>query len=160
MKILVIRAGALGDVVLTLPVLHILRAQFPKAHIEIMGYPTTLEWIRGQGYVDAVQSIEQSGMAGFFLRDGVLPEDLRTYFGAFDGILLYSQDQEGVFAENLRRTGAGQVGTWPAFPPEGERVHETHHLLKGMVGAGFKSALTDIEPEDRIPRIEFQTESP
>lgn len=153
MKILVIRAGALGDVILTLPVLRVLRAHFPGAHIEVMGYPATLEWIQGQGYVDAIRSIEQGDMAGFFVRDGDLCRDLRAYFGRFDWILLYSQDQAGVFAENLRRTGAVQVIAWPAFPPAGERVHESDHLLRGMVRAGLEPAPTGIEAEDRIPCV-------
>lgn len=146
MKILVIRAGALGDVILTLPVLRVLREHFPRAHIEVMGYPATLGWIQGQGCVDAIRSIEQGSMASFFVRDGSLPEDLRTYFGRFDWILLYSQDQEGVFSENLRRAGARQVISWPAFSAAGERVHENDHLLKALRGLG-------IEVDNRTPCI-------
>ena len=38
-KILVIRGGAIGDFILTLPVLSALQAQFPQAELEVLGYP-------------------------------------------------------------------------------------------------------------------------
>ena len=38
-KILVIRGGAIGDFILTLPVLSALRAQFPDTRLELLGYP-------------------------------------------------------------------------------------------------------------------------
>ena len=38
-KILVIRGGAIGDFILTLPAIAALRNQFPQAHLEILGYP-------------------------------------------------------------------------------------------------------------------------
>ena len=38
-RILVIRGGAIGDFILTLPVLSALRQQFPETQIEVIGYP-------------------------------------------------------------------------------------------------------------------------
>ena len=38
-KILVIRGGAIGDFILTLPVLAALRRQFPQTRLEVLGYP-------------------------------------------------------------------------------------------------------------------------
>src|SRR5436309_4990067 len=38
-KILIIRGGAIGDFILTLPALAALRRQFPDAHLEVLGYP-------------------------------------------------------------------------------------------------------------------------
>jgi ADP-heptose:LPS heptosyltransferase len=37
-RILVIRGGAIGDFILTLPALKALRNTYPDAHIEILGY--------------------------------------------------------------------------------------------------------------------------
>jgi hypothetical protein len=38
-RILVIRGGAIGDFILTLPAIAALRRQFPAAHLEVLGYP-------------------------------------------------------------------------------------------------------------------------
>ena len=51
-NILVIRPGALGDFVLTLPVFAYLRRKFPQARIEVMGYPSIAEMIVGRYYAD------------------------------------------------------------------------------------------------------------
>ena len=37
-RILVIRGGAIGDFILTLPALKALRDSMPHAHVEILGY--------------------------------------------------------------------------------------------------------------------------
>jgi heptosyltransferase-2 len=36
-KILVIRGGAIGDFILTLPAIAAMRSQFPQAHLEVLG---------------------------------------------------------------------------------------------------------------------------
>ena len=38
-KLLVIRGGAIGDFILTLPALAALRCQFPQSSVELLGYP-------------------------------------------------------------------------------------------------------------------------
>ena len=38
-RFLVLRGGAIGDFVLTLPALRALRERWPDAHIELLGYP-------------------------------------------------------------------------------------------------------------------------
>ena len=63
-KILVIRGGAIGDFILTLPVMNALRTQFPEASLEVLGYEHIAVLAREGGVVDAVRSIEAAGMAG------------------------------------------------------------------------------------------------
>jgi heptosyltransferase-2 len=57
-KILVIRGGAIGDFILTLPVLSALRQQFPNAKLEVLGYPHIAQLAVTGGLADAVRSIE------------------------------------------------------------------------------------------------------
>ena len=42
-KILVVRGGAIGDFILTLPAIAALRGRFPLAQLEVMGYPHIIE---------------------------------------------------------------------------------------------------------------------
>ena len=67
-KILVIRGGAIGDFVLTLPAIAALRRQFPAAHLEVLGYPHIAQLALAGGLVNRVQSIEAGALAGFFAR--------------------------------------------------------------------------------------------
>ena len=100
---LVIRGGAIGDFILTLPALAALRQQFPKAHIEVLGYPHIAELALTGGLVQRVQSIEARALAGFFARNGELSEELAEYFSGFNLIVSYLYDPDGIFQANVKR---------------------------------------------------------
>ncbi len=104
-RILVIRGGALGDFILTLPAIRLLRDAFPNARLEIMGYKHIVALAELAGYADATRSIEAGALAGFFARDGTLDPKLAEYFGSFQQIVSYLFDSDEIFATNLRRTG-------------------------------------------------------
>ncbi len=57
-RILVIRGGAIGDFVLTLPALKALRDAWPQARIEILGYKHIAALAENRFYAQAVRSIE------------------------------------------------------------------------------------------------------
>ena len=57
-RILVIRGGAIGDFILTLPAIKLLRDSFPAAHLEILGYKHIVALAEMSGYADATRSIE------------------------------------------------------------------------------------------------------
>jgi heptosyltransferase III len=100
-RILVIRGGAIGDFILTLPAIKLLRDQFPQAHIEILGYPPIIVLAEGRFYADAIRSIEERPLATFFAKDALLPAELTEYFGSFDLIVSYLFDPDGTFQNNL-----------------------------------------------------------
>lgn len=108
-RILVIRGGALGDFVLTLPALKALRDAHPKARIEILGYPQIAAIADKRFYADAVRSIEYGALSRFFARGAELPSEWRDYFAGFDLIVSYLYDPDRIFEENLRRSGAENI---------------------------------------------------
>jgi hypothetical protein len=63
-NIVVIRAGALGDVILTLPALQALRLRYPDASLRVVGYPAL--WQIAGSLIDAVISIDAPMFAGLF----------------------------------------------------------------------------------------------
>ena len=65
-RILVIRGGAIGDFVLTLPAIKLLRDRFPKAHIEILGYKHIAALAEKRFYAQAVRSIEYGPLSSLF----------------------------------------------------------------------------------------------
>ena len=68
-RILVIRGGAIGDFILTLPAIKLLRDRFPRAHIEILGYKHIIALAENRFYADAIRSIESGSLAAFFAKD-------------------------------------------------------------------------------------------
>ncbi|MCK5733474.1 MAG: glycosyltransferase family 9 protein [Candidatus Latescibacteria bacterium] len=156
-RILVIRAGAVGDLIMTLPVLRALRRRFPGAYIEVTGHPHSLALIAGQREIDAVSSINRREAAHLYIPDGPIPEALKRTFGAFDLIVAYVSETEGTLIENLRRTGAKRVIAWPPFPDR--CTHEADHLLEALRPLGVASSENAPElvptPLDRVFAARF-----
>jgi len=104
-RILVIRGGAIGDFILTLPALHLLREGFPGCRIEIIGYRHICCVAEGRFYADAVRSIEYAPMAGYFNPRSDLDPGLSEYFAGFGQVISYLFDPDHFFEGNLRRCG-------------------------------------------------------
>jgi heptosyltransferase-3 len=104
-RILVIRGGAIGDFVLTLPALKLLREAFPSAHIEILGYKHIIALGEIGGYANATRSIEYAPLSSFFTPGAELAPELVEYFGSFEQIVSYLFDPDLIFANNLKRSG-------------------------------------------------------
>lgn len=145
-KILVIRGGAIGDFILTLPALAALRQQFPQAHLEVLGYPHIVQLAEAGGLVNRVQPIEALGLASFFARDGELPEDLRDYFSEFNIIVSYLYDPDEIFQTNVKRCAPGQFIVGPHRPDETDRTHATKVFLKALERLAIFDA-------DEVPRL-------
>jgi ADP-heptose:LPS heptosyltransferase len=136
-SILVIHQGALGDFILALPALETLRKAFPHARSVIMGYPRILELVERRFYADEIFSIDQRGMATFFVREGSLDVTLSQFFGTFDLIVVFGKDAEGTVTGNLKKVCQGRILPINSFPPWDEKVHLTDHLLKQFTRYGL-----------------------
>ena len=111
MKILVIRGGALGDFLVTLPTLRLLREWAPEAHIELLGHPALAEPAAGAGrfYLDAVRSVDRGPLSAFFMPRAVLDPAWMDYIGGFNLVLSYFYDPDQLFETNLRRCEPGRL---------------------------------------------------
>jgi ADP-heptose:LPS heptosyltransferase len=148
-SILVIHQGALGDFILALPCLETLRKAFPHAKSVIMGYPRILELVEKRYYAEEILSIDQKGMATFFVGEGTLDLPLSQFFKRFDLVVVFGKDGEGTIIRNLRRVCQGRIVPINSFPPWDEKVHLTDHLLKQFVQHGLVAS----EP---IPRLHLK----
>ena len=134
-RILVIRGGAIGDFVLTLPAIKLLRDRFPKAHLEILGYKHIAALAEKRFYADAVRSIESASLASFFTKDSNLPAELLDYFAGFDLILSYLYDPDGIFETNAKKSGSG---TFIAGSSKlNDREHASFQLARPLAALGL-----------------------
>ena len=150
-RILVIRGGAIGDFILTLPAIAALRRQFPQAHLEVLGYPHIAQLAVAGGLADRVQPIEARGLAGFFARDGTLEPDLMDYFSEFDLVISYLYDPDEIFKTNMGRCLVKQFIVGPHRPDEADRIHATQVYLKPLE----RLAIFDADP---VPRLALDTQ--
>jgi heptosyltransferase-3 len=146
-RILVIRGGAIGDFILTLPALMALRRQFPKAHLEVLGYPHIAQLAQAGGVVDRVQPIESRGLAGFFARGGNLDAATAGYFAGFNIIISYLYDPDDIFKTNVALCTRAQFIQGPHRPDESEGIHATQVFLKPLE----RLAIFAADPVPRLP---------
>lgn len=147
-RILVIRGGAIGDFVLTLPAIAALRRQFPEAHLEVLGYPHITQLAKATGCVDAVRPIEAKGLAGFFARHGQLDTGIADYLAGFNLIVSYLFDPDDIFRANVAVCTRAQIIQGPHRPDEADPLHATRAYLKPLE----QLAIFDADP---VPRLEF-----
>jgi heptosyltransferase-2 len=152
-KILVIRGGAIGDFILTLPVMAALRRQFPDLRLEVLGYPHIAALAEAGGWVDAMRSIDSRPLAGFFARGGDLNFELASYFAEFHVIFSYLYDPDEIFRTNLARISKAQVIQGPHRPQEDRDMHAAEQLLEPLQ----RLAIFDAESQ---PRLKFAPPSP
>ena len=135
-RILVIRGGAIGDFILTLPALKALRNTRPQAHMEILGYKHIALLAENRFYAQAVRSIEYGPLARFFTRNSELPSELANYFASFDLIVSYLYDPDRIFETNLRRCGIENLICGPARIVE-NAGHAARQLAQPMEQLGI-----------------------
>jgi heptosyltransferase-2 len=156
-RILVIRGGAIGDFVLTLPAIKLLREGFPQAHVEILGHPHIVALAERRFYADAIRSIESGSLATFFAKGTVLPVELTEYFGSFDLIVSYLFDPDAVFRDNLKRCRIKMLIAGPSKPGGGE--HASLQLARPLEQIGLhlrnKAAVIYPADEDREFALNF-----
>lgn len=135
MRILVIRPGALGDVLLTLPALQALSAAFPQAFIELMGNLAVLQWLPGRSVVQRVSSFDRADLAPLFQPAAVPGEALRSYLDSFDLILSYATAPDHAFARNLARVTRNRVLLHDPRPPD-RHLHMSIYLQQVLAERG------------------------
>ena len=131
-KILVIRGGAIGDFILTLPAISALRATFPETHLELLSYPVVAELARAAGIVDGFRSIEARPLARFFARKAELDPEWSAYFESFNLIISYLFDPDDIFKTNIATVSKAQFIQAQHRPDEALDAHATAVFLKPL----------------------------
>ena len=108
-RILILRGGAIGDFIVTLPVLQTLLARWPDAEIEIWGYPHIADLAVAAGLAQKVVSLDRAEMVRFFVPVPDFAPGQEAAIQSFDLILNYLHDPEGQIRSNLHMAGAKQV---------------------------------------------------
>lgn len=134
-RILVARGGAIGDFILTLPAIKLLRDHDPGAQIEILGYKHIVALAEKRFYADASRSIDDGRLAGFFAKGPALSPELVDYFGGVDLIVSYLFDPDRIFESNLQQCG---TRAFIAGPPKlGGHTHAAKQLAQPLEDLGL-----------------------
>lgn len=129
-RILIIRGGAIGDFILTLPAIRLIRETYPDCHLEILGYRHITALAEGRFYADATRSIEYGPLAGFFNPQADLDPELSAYFASFQQVISYIYDPDGLFESCLRRAGVKNLIT--GSPKLNDDTHAARQLARPL----------------------------
>jgi heptosyltransferase-2 len=151
-KILVVRGGAIGDFILTLPAISALRNTFADAHLEVLGYPVVAELAKAGGLIDGFRSIEAGPLSRFFARNARLDPAWTEYFESFNLIISYLYDPDAIFRTNVGCASKAQFLQGPHRPDEQCHTHATAVFLKPLEQLAIFGA-------DPVPRISVPKKS-
>lgn len=137
-KICIFRTGALGDVILTLPVIENLHLANPNARIHLIGNPRILSLAEAP-YIQ-IADIDRAVWAPLFAPNPTNSSELQNYFENVDLVLSYLPDPEQTFKKNLQQLGVPQILTCPPRPTQ--QIHATDHLLQPLHELGISTPFT------------------
>ncbi|MEC5128969.1 glycosyltransferase family 9 protein [Verrucomicrobiales bacterium BCK34] len=119
-KVLFIRGGAIGDFVLTMPAIQLVRTTLPDNEIEVLGYPGMTDLALVTGLADKQRSIVDPKLAPFYAPEAKLDREWCEYFAGFDLVVSCLYDPDGLFAANLKKAGVKTLVNLPFRPDESE----------------------------------------
>ncbi|MCF7839048.1 MAG: hypothetical protein K9N49_10510, partial [Candidatus Marinimicrobia bacterium] len=128
-RFLVLRGGALGDMIVTLPVFAAPRRHWPDAYLELVCYPRYGRLARLGGLIDGLSSLDEARIARFFAWQPAFDDAQRRHISSFDLVISFLHNTDGTVAENLRAAGAPQV---ISHSPLVTTRHAADHFLSAL----------------------------
>ncbi len=129
-RLLVLRGGAIGDFIVTLPALSALRARWPEAYIELLSYPHVARLALADRLVDKVRSLDEAAIARLFAAGAVLPAEQTAYLRSFDLVISYLYDPDQILRTNVTLAGVRQL---VAGTPLVKEEHAVDHMFKPLM---------------------------
>jgi heptosyltransferase III len=131
MRIIIIRPGAIGDTLVTIPILQQLRSHFQQVHITFVGNATVLPLLRSMQLVDRAENYEHPQWSRLFLPPERQQHDsFLTLLQQTDIAICWLRDPDGTVAKNLQAAGIKQVLMAPGRPGADEPLHIVHYLTQ------------------------------
>ncbi|MBV9673425.1 MAG: hypothetical protein JO076_11465, partial [Verrucomicrobia bacterium] len=132
LNILVLRGGALGDFILTLPLLQTIRENYPLSCIDLWAsYPAaTLSYPH---LVDSIRDVNSAGLTPLFTRNSYkeFPE-----LSHIDLAVTFLSDPEGIVMDNLTAAGVRLVAVGTSRMQPGR--HASEQLADVLAGLGIQ----------------------
>jgi ADP-heptose:LPS heptosyltransferase len=153
-KILVLRGGALGDFIVTLPALALLRSRWPAAQIEFVGHSTAAALAVDAGLIDRFHSQHDARWSALYA-SAPLPADLSAELTHFDLVINFWPDPDGDLARRFplrARQTYLSTSAHPAITPASAHYCAPLGAL-GLHGASRHFSLATPRPDARLIAI-------
>ena len=126
-RILVFRSGALGDFLLTVPIIAALRKVHARCSITLVTRSAYGEFLVERSVVDKFRSLESAEWAGMYSDHPSLPPEAGVWLSSFFKVFVWMTDADGCFCRNLRKYCPADIHLMnPIVNPAG--IHATDQL--------------------------------
>lgn len=149
MEILIIHPGGLGDLVLSLPAVTVLRKKFPHARITVAGNADHLVPVMS-GYAHKIHSISKLPLYRIYANDLSSEQDL-GFWRSFDLIISWTGWQDQEFISRFKSIHPNVcIASWKPVPGE------TRHVSRIFVDSLSLAGIVDTEVE--FPHVHLSPE--
>lgn len=154
MQIAVLRLGAIGDTLLTVPALHALGRAFPGARIGLVGRRDVAHLLQRCGVI--AHSEDSESALGAWLLGGAGSARAAAHqsvLAAPSVAVIWRRTAADDVAARWAALGAGRTLLAPSHPPEGARQHIADHLVATLAPLGVlpprEAPRLHLPPQDR-----------
>ncbi len=145
-SILVIRPGAIGDALLTFPVLKALREQYDGMRITLVSNAQVLPLAQAFGVAEQAFDFQDIQWSELFSSSGIRTSSMRDLLEQTDLAICWMRDPDGIIEHNLKMSGIKHCIIAPGRPSVGECLHIVDYLARTIglpiVGARFIAPLS------------------
>jgi len=125
-RILILRPGAIGDTLLTFPLLRALKARY--SHITFVSNPTVLPLAQQFGLADDVFDYGAQAWSTLFSPSGIRSSFVQNMLQHTDTTICWLRDPDGIVECNIRKAGVAHVIIAPGRPNEASETHIVTYL--------------------------------
>jgi ADP-heptose:LPS heptosyltransferase len=130
MHILIIRPGAIGDTLLTFPIIQALKACYQHADVTLVSNPAVLPLAQAWHVADEVADYGDAQWSDLFSSTGIRSPIVRRLLQRTAMTICWLHDADGLVKRNLLAAGMPHVIVAPGRPPEGVRIHIVEYLAQ------------------------------
>ncbi len=132
--VLVVHPGAIGDVLLARPALHLLRSQFPQHEIALLACAAVALILRDSGEIDRVFPLESRCLTELFAGSDSVDLAFKRWLDTCDLAVAWLQDRDGAVASTLLDLGVQRVCVQSPLSPDLVSEHQSARYVEVLEG--------------------------
>jgi heptosyltransferase III len=149
-RLVIFHQGALGDLLLSLPLFDGLARLTTNQRIDFWGRPELLSLLATKAYFGRIGSCDSGELADFFHDELWRQAQVPLFFQEAASLFIFGQDQSRTLAERMRHRLAAPVIWVRSFPRGGRPVAVGAYLVDQVRAAGWPidHSLPQLVPQD------------
>lgn len=155
-RVVLLRPGALGDALLTVPALALLRQHRPNAQVTLIARRDVLPLVTASRLAGVALPYDLPAWSALFGLDATSADPFTREVINGAHVVAWMSDTDGSVATNLSSLGAASVVICPSQPLPGDRTHMALRLVQALRPLGVpvpttRDALAELLPPLRVP---------